>query len=316
MAGQKRCNGEGSIRKRVRQGKTYWEGRYTNEEGKQKSVSAKTQKECREKLREAIDEAEQKKKIVPNSSGYDPLMTLNEWADICFKLLKNNVKETTIYIDKLWAYDTIIAPKLGNIPLNKLGKNDVLNFIQSMTDDYAHNSIETVARVIKNLLNIAVREDVIEESVAKDIIAIGGRGSKQKRELTQEEIDIFLEYAGNRREDNILAFHIMLNTGMRCGEVLALTWKDIDKDYTYIDVNKTVNGLGKITQPKTKDSIRKVPINPFLKSELKRRYELTLERANGLSNFNICNEYIITSKKGTRNRDTQKFQEWCISMYG
>ncbi|MDO5398935.1 MAG: site-specific integrase [bacterium] len=297
MAGQKRYNGEGSIRKRVRQGKTYWEGRYTNEEGKQKSVSAKTQKECREKLKKAIDDAERKEAAASSNCKYAPSMTLNEWADIYFNVFNTNIRETTFHLKKLWSYDFVIAPKLGDISLNKISRNDVLELIDSMNDDYAHRSIEYVVHIINELLECSVREEVLEQSVAKNIEVVGGSKAQPKRELTQQEIDIFLEYAGNKREDFVLAFQIMLNTGMRCGEVLALTWKDIDKDYTYIDVNKTVNVLGKIVPPKTRGSIRKVPLNSFLTVKIKNRHEQISSMMPKSSDIIIDDEYVIASNK-------------------
>ncbi|MDO5398422.1 MAG: site-specific integrase [bacterium] len=316
MAGQKRCDGEGSIRKRVKNGKNYWEGRYTNEEGKQKSVSAKAQKECRDKLKKAIDDAERKKAAASSNCKYAPSMTLNEWADIYFNVFNTNISEITFNLKKLWSYDYIIAPKLGNTSLNKISRNDVLDLMHSMNNDYAHESIEHIMRIMRELLGCAVREGVLENSVARNIEVVGGRKAQPKRELTQQEIDLFLEYAGNKREDFVLAFQIMLNTGMRCGEVMALTWKDIDKDYTYIDINKTVNKLRKIAPPKTKKSIRKVPINYFLRSELKKRREQVLEMISASSDIAIDDEYVITQNgRYLKLKMSEPSMVWCFNSW-
>ena len=68
-----------------------------------------------------------------------------------------------------------------------------------------------------------------------------------------------------------ICFQVLYWTGMREGELLALTAADIDLVAKQIDINKTyqrLNGQDIITPPKTKKSKRKVPIPDFLCQEL------------------------------------------------
>ena len=63
-------------------------------------------------------------------------------------------------------------------------------------------------------------------------------------------------------------------TGLRKGELLALTWEDVDYDKKLLNVNKSRTGSRKdvttqITTPKTKSSNRKIPINDFVIEALK-----------------------------------------------
>ncbi|MFD2902537.1 tyrosine-type recombinase/integrase [Sphingobacterium anhuiense] len=77
-----------------------------------------------------------------------------------------------------------------------------------------------------------------------------------------------------------LGVYICLSSGMRIGEVCALTWEDIDTDSGIIKVNRTIqriyvieNGIRKteliLDTPKTKNSIREIPINKDLLRILK-----------------------------------------------
>jgi integrase len=69
-----------------------------------------------------------------------------------------------------------------------------------------------------------------------------------------------------------LCFQVLYWTGMREGELLALTAADIDLEGKLIDINKTyqrLHGQDIVTTPKTKKSKRKVPIPDFLCEELK-----------------------------------------------
>ncbi len=85
-------------------------------------------------------------------------------------------------------------------------------------------------------------------------------------------------------EDNFtfrnLGVYLCLCTGMRIGEVCAITWEDIDIDNEVINVSKTIqriysieDGIRKteliIDSPKTKNSIRGIPINHDLLRMLK-----------------------------------------------
>ena len=67
-------------------------------------------------------------------------------------------------------------------------------------------------------------------------------------------------------------FNLLFWTGMRSGEVLALTLKDIDLTNRKIHIDKSYTRLNKqdiINKPKTKKSIRTIEIPPFLADLLK-----------------------------------------------
>lgn len=67
-------------------------------------------------------------------------------------------------------------------------------------------------------------------------------------------------------------FCFYIGTGMRIGELLALTYEDIDLEKRCITINKSyqrLNGKDMITPPKTPKSNRKISIPPFLVEELK-----------------------------------------------
>ena len=77
-----------------------------------------------------------------------------------------------------------------------------------------------------------------------------------------------------------MAFLLLYWTGMRIGELLALTYNDIDLEKRTISINKSyqrLDGRDIITPPKTPKSKRIVTIPPFLAEEL-RDYMSHLER--------------------------------------
>ncbi|WP_347460080.1 site-specific integrase [Clostridium pasteurianum] len=70
-----------------------------------------------------------------------------------------------------------------------------------------------------------------------------------------------------------LAFKILFWTGMRCGELLALTWKDINLKNKTIDINKTYARIKKqdiINEPKTQKSKRVISISDSLCKDIEK----------------------------------------------
>ena len=98
------------------------------------------------------------------------------------------------------------------------------------------------------------------------------------RSLNVYEQDLFFEACAGLFYDNL--FNVAVNTGLRPGELFALTENDIDLEEVFIDVNKTLvyqkylNDDCKtfhIEPPKTKQSYRKVPINSECRKYLERQ---------------------------------------------
>ena len=126
---KKRANGEGSLRKR-KDGR--WEGRYTAgcdpTTGKpiHKSVLAKTQSEAKEKLKQAIAEAE--KLDMSRAKSY----TLGAWIKLWYQVYAEpRLREKTkdYYLNYI---DNHIIPELGNTPLEKLTTIQIQKFYNDL----------------------------------------------------------------------------------------------------------------------------------------------------------------------------------------
>ena len=122
---KKRANGEGNIRKR-KDGR--WEGRYTAgidpETGKPiaKSVLARTQRECKEKLQKAMEELE--KIDVTKRRDY----TVGEWVQIWYEnYAKPSVRASTAAYYKNYI-DQHIVPRIGDIKLTALTTLQIQKF--------------------------------------------------------------------------------------------------------------------------------------------------------------------------------------------
>ena len=265
---KKRANGEGSLRKR-KDGR--WEGRYTagNDPatGKpiHKSVLAKTQSEAKEKLKQAIAEAE--KLDMSRAKSY----ALGAWIKLWYEVYAEpRLREKTkhYYLNYI---DNHIIPELGNTPLEKLTTIQIQKFYNDLQKSgriqrYTHIKLKDkglstrVVRGIHTLLN-----NCLEQAVAEHLLlANPAQGCKlpqlEKKEmkiLPQEKIGMYLAEAEKR--GLLAAFYLELTTGLRRGELLALQWTDLDVENRTLAVTKQVNRINGelvVSPPKTRNSVR------------------------------------------------------------
>ena len=119
---KRRANGEGTIRKRS-DGR--WEGRYTAGRdpgtGKviYKNVLAKTQKECKEKLKQAIEENAKVDTI--RAEQY----TVGQWMDVWFENCAKIKVRPSSHQTYRGYIDSHIKPSIGKILLSKLSSLDL-----------------------------------------------------------------------------------------------------------------------------------------------------------------------------------------------
>lgn len=127
---------------------------------------------------------------------------------------------------------------------------------------------------------------------------------KDVPEYNAQQVRKLLLYA-KEHESHIYIFLLLaLYTGLRKGELLALTWEDIDYDKKLLNVNKSRTGSRKnvtmqITTPKTKSSNRKIPINDFVIGELKAEKQRQEEYSKLLGNgYDKSHDFIVRTVLG------------------
>ena len=269
---KKRANGEGNIRKR-KDGR--WEGRYTagrdpvNGKAIYKNVLAKTQKECKEKLERAIEK--NGKVDVVRSGKY----TVAEWVRLWFETYsKPSIREQTAYYYNNYI-EKHIVPGIGNIKLDKLTTLQIQQFYNKLKTSGRVQRYEHIELKDKGLSNRFIRgvhgvlNSALEQAVKERLITANpAEGCKlpkiEKKEmkvLLPEQIGAYLQEANKR--GLLPAYYLELTSGLRRGELLALLWTDLDVENMTISVTKQVNRINgqlKVSQPKTSNSIRTIPI--------------------------------------------------------
>lgn len=204
-------------------------------------------------------------------------MKFGEYLDYWLKeYCYNNLSINTIegyeqYIERH------IKPSLGNIELDKLRPLQLQSFYSEKLKTGKINgkgglskqTVRTLHRIIHGALTQAVKWQLIVRNVA-DCVEPPKPKKYEAKFLDTEQTNLLIEKV--QKTDIYIPVIIAIYTGMRRGEVLGLSWENINFEKKYIKVVQelscTKQGL-KILPPKTNKSIRNIAIPDTLIKILK-----------------------------------------------
>lgn len=250
-----------------------YQGRYKDRFGNSKTIYSKKLSELRKDLAVKIAENETFVSVREN-------IKLDNWFNQWIKIYKEKSVRPNTLREYTHIYNKNISPFIGNRNINSLVKSDIQRIITlAHTNGYGYERQNKIKVILSDLMARALEDNLILKNPVLGSKVIDKKESKAKS-LTLEEQNIFFEYCKNTFYDNM--FNVAVNTGMRPGELFALTESDIDFENGFIDVNKTLVYQKYLTdtrktfhleEPKTKQSYRKVPINSVCKIYLERQIQ-------------------------------------------
>ena len=162
-------------------------------------------------------------------------------------------------------------------------QNKLINYKDDKGKPYSPVYLKTIHNQLSAIFNHAVRYYKLKENPCQKA---GSMGKKKNREMlfwTKEE---YLKFADAMMDKPLsyYAFEVLYWTGIREGELLALTPADFDFEKRTVTINKSfqhLNGRDIITSPKTEKSNRTIQLPKFLCDEmqdyLKMLYDVGLE---------------------------------------
>lgn len=249
-----------------------YEARYVDRFGKRVSISGRDLKDVRKKFNEAIYENEREINIRDN-------IKLNEWYEKWMNVYKFDVirENTKSYYNGV--FKKHISPSLGNMYLRDITQYQIKELIRKLGEQgYKYETKNKVRILLLDIFNKAIINDYVRKNPAKGI-TIKRDENKDIRVLSLEEQVSFFNCCKGTFYDNF--FITALATGMRVGEIAALRISDIDFENKLISVNRTLVYQKYETDncktfhfelPKTKTSMRQIPITKQCEIALKRQY--------------------------------------------
>ncbi len=245
-------------------------------------VYAKTYLEVKKKRDEKIKNYSKEQQRELRSNDKTISSAIKNWLE--FKI---SIKDST-YTNYYSIINSKIIPFFNNKTIKELDENLILKFVKYLQQiNLGNKRIKDILLVLKqflkdNNINIKINLPKVE--------------SKKIETLKINEISIVENVAKKTDDVKIFAILLVLFTGIRIGELCALTWQDIDLNNKIIHINKTLirvknkdsNNSMKtkiiLDSPKTKYSIRDIPINetilPYLKKFKSENSHFFLTRNN------------------------------------
>lgn len=203
-------------------------------------------------------------------------MTFGSMVELYLKDMEPRLKASTMS-NKRYLLENRILPFFRDLPITDITPAHVRRW---QSDLLAGKVAPTYAKTINNQLsavfNYACRYYGLASNPARVAGSVGKKNAKEMRFWTLEQFNAVLPHVP--KLPGRTGISVLFWTGIRIGELLALTPDDVDLEAQTLTVNKTfqtIDGQEVVDEPKTEKSRRVVPLPPKLCAELK-NYEAAL----------------------------------------
>lgn len=282
--------------------------RFTDRDGKRRQKYFKKQQECRNWLADAQFQDE-----YGSINALDD-MTVSAWFEYWIKNFKAGTVKTRTLQNYKERFKHNISECIGNMLLSDVKSMHCQNVLNQMAEsEYCTSTIELTRITMYSLFESAVENELLtKKPVSKAVKCVNGKEPKAERVLTIDEQRTFLEAVKGRSNYNQYA--LILQTGLRVGELSVLKWSDIDFEKEVFHVARTIdyrtqNGEWEIRKPKSKSGIRNIPLSQEAIGILKNQRQK-------IQSLNVIpieyHDFIFLSKNGnpiknsTYNKDLQR----------
>lgn len=300
----------------------------TSLDGKRKKYTSKayhTKKEALEAEREYVS----KLTVFTEDKG----MTFKDLYTAYYEYQEDKVKATTLkaYRDRIKYMQLLDKIKLKdlNVAHYELWRKELAKV------DIKTSTKNDIQKFIKIVLNWGTKMYGFDFRLFYNKITKFVNPNEIKKEMDFYTLDEFKQFISN---ENDIKFKCLYETlyycGLRKGEARALTWEDIDFEEKELRVNKNVVSIGSesskyysLTTPKTKSSIRTIPIPDILLNDLKALLEsdkkvygfntkwFLFGKDDPITNSKVrCHKNSLCKKAGLRQIRIHDFRHSCASL--
>ncbi|RKQ32311.1 site-specific integrase [Oceanobacillus halophilus] len=226
-----------------------------------------------------------------------------QWFENHSKTIKPSTKKT---IES--KFKKYLLPKFGSLKIKEITRLYCQKVINEIAENIA--SVNDYKIQANQVFKYAVKMDLISKNPMeyvtipkrKEELIADTKYVEERNYWKKDEIKKFLKIANSDlpQRDQLL-FHLLIYTGARKGEVLALTWDDIDFNAKTIRFGKTLffnNGKHYLQQPKTAHSKRLISLDTKSLSLLKKWRTRLIEANLASSSILEKNNLVFTRDNG------------------
>ena len=282
-------------------------------------------------LRELIVKEYEKRQEIEKGLDkmYNP--TLNDYYKHFTDIRRREVKESTLRAQS-FQFANVAAVKItvglcfGEMKMKDITRRDIESVRKNLIESKTPENLNIIFAHLNHVFECAVTDETITKNPCKALKPLKRERETvhetKHRALTNEETENFFNTAADRNSYYLNAFKILIKTGIRVGELTALTWKDIDIKNGFIHIRHTVSRdeIGRYyvsEETKTTSGKRDIPLTEELLTIFKQQrvfnYSLFGISANDLlfrgAEGEILREYSINReiKRICKNADIREF---------
>ena len=237
--------------------------RFTDPNGKRRVKRFKNRTEAAKWLLDAQD---------ASLDGFSDDMTLSEWFELWFASKKLHIKPKTK--DAYYHQFHRLPKRLRTTRLCHLKPLMIQSIFDELSTKYTKSTLKNTRMLLSTVLNDAVLNDIITKNPCRKVTVTGKESSS--REALSREDQAALVHALWQSPIEYAALFV-LQTGVRFGELIGLTWDDIDFDNATLTVSRNIVYVDHsfiIQSPKTATSRRTIPLTIEAMRLLKAQKEL------------------------------------------
>lgn len=244
-------------------GKWLIQYRYTDWQGNRKKSTKRgfnTKREAEEWVRNFL-----------MSQQADFNMYFEDFLKLYYEDMSARIRENTMNTKK-YIIDLKILPYFGKKSINSITPADIRKWQNElMSQGYSQTYLRTINNQLTAIFNYAVKYYDLKSNPCRKAGSMGKNQADEMNFWTKEEFSDFAD-AIMDKQDSYTAFTTLFWTGMRIGELLALTPADINFEEKTISISKSYQRIKRkdvITPPKTPKSNRIITVPDFLLADIK-----------------------------------------------
>lgn len=238
--------------------------------------------------REAKDYEETFLEKLEEDSGENEPLYERTFGDVFQEYLmshkREDIKESTLET-KFNVFEKHIFPTFKEKLIAEITDDDIAEWqmkikgvVMPNGKHFSDSFLRTIQSQFNSIINYAYSKGYLQQNPLADIKNMGIK-DKRVEFWSSDEYEKFA-YCAMKLPQYYYAYEVLYWCGLREGEMLALTLRDIDLSQGVINVNKTyqrLKGKDVISTPKTPSSVRKVSMPAFLCDELKEYIDMLYE---------------------------------------
>lgn len=251
-----------------------------------------------------LDEYEQEQERLKLEEE-NPKITFEQLANEYLDWYKPRRKKSS-YEKIKGTIDLHLISKYGDKDITEIRAKDIMDYQTEIISKYSGHHTKKIFNTLSTILNFGIKLEYLKENVGKLVGSGDIKLNKVVNYWTLEEFKEFIQHVDDPKYYAL--FMTMYYSGMRKGELLALTWADIDFENNMINVDKTDYNRT-VTTPKTPSSIRTLMMPKHVMLLLKKLKLQAAHTAPVKSNYVVFGEFYDSIATSTLDRRYDKYIE-------